>query len=248
MNFKTILWLAACAFSPLLATAQTAPVPAKPPAVKAAPPRPATAAAASEGKTLSLGSGSGPILSRDQLRECFRLEETIRIRIGELDGRRAPLDAEKTVLNSDQAALRSERAPIDQFKTQADGLSARMKEYGVQVEAWNGRVADFNLSSPSGAPAERKRIELNKEREDLERLQKVLDAERIKLSSDSTGAVGAFNIKATAIDGRVADWNKRNEQWNQDAQSLEAERKGWVGSCADRRYREDDENAIKRGN
>jgi hypothetical protein len=49
------------------------------------------------------------------------------------------------------------------------------------------------------------------------------------------------------VDARIAAWNERNGQWNDTSNALEAERKGWVTACADRRYREDDENAIRRG-
>ena len=56
-----------------------------------------------------------------------------------------------------------------------------------------------------------------------------------------------YNAKASALDARVSDWNARNNAWNDTSLALEAERKGWVRDCADRRYREDDESAIRRG-
>jgi hypothetical protein len=45
----------------------------------------------------------------------------------------------------------------------------------------------------------------------------------------------------------VQEWNTRNQAWNEAGARLEGERKDWVTGCADRRYREDDEIAIKAG-
>jgi len=59
--------------------------------------------------------------------------------------------------------------------------------------------------------------------------------------------VAAFNAKATVMDGKVVAWNQRNEEWNKTSKALEADRAKWVADCADRRYREDDEKAIKAG-
>ncbi len=56
-----------------------------------------------------------------------------------------------------------------------------------------------------------------------------------------------YNVKATALDTRVTDWNARNAKLNEANAAREAERKGWVTACSDRRYREDDEIAIRKG-
>ena len=53
--------------------------------------------------------------------------------------------------------------------------------------------------------------------------------------------------KATALDARVTAWNQNNEQWNADSRALETERSTWVSACSDRRYREEDETAIRQG-
>lgn len=60
-------------------------------------------------------------------------------------------------------------------------------------------------------------------------------------------AVADYNARIGAVDARVSEWNVRNAQLNDKAKALEDERAGWVTSCADRRYREEDENAIKAG-
>jgi predicted nucleic acid-binding Zn-ribbon protein len=240
---------------PGLAMAQT-PAPAKPaakttvkaPAKSAAAPVAAPVAAAGD-KTLSIGgkSGSGPILTRDELRACLSQEEVIRKRLEAHTLLRAPLDKEKADLAAAQQSLRADRAPLEDMKKQAEALSERMKAYAARVTAWNDSVTAFNANTPTGAKGDRDRNALNKEREDLGVQQKVLETEKTEFSAKSEAIVRDYNAKAAAVDAQVTGWNKRNEQWNQDARALEADRSEWVISCADRRYREDDETAIKNG-
>jgi hypothetical protein len=237
-------------------TAAPTPAPAKPAAKAAAKPAatkpataPAKAASAAGDKTLSLGgkSGSGPILTRDELRVCLSQEESIRKRLEAHTLLRAPLDKEKADLAAAQQNLRTERAPLEDMKKQAEAMSERFKVYGARVAAWNDSVTAFNANAPTGAKGDRERIALNKEREDLGVQQKALEAEKTEFATKSEIVVREYNAKAAAVDVQVTGWNQRNEQWNQEARALEAERGEWVSSCADRRYREDDEIAIKRG-
>jgi chromosome segregation ATPase len=240
MKAKTLwatLLMAGALISPW-AAAQTATKPLAKPATPA-----------DGGKTLSISgkSSAGPLLTRDELRACFSQEESIRTRIAALDARRAPLDQEKANLATEQQALRTEREPIDAFKKTADDLGARLKDYATRVQAWNDKVAAFNASPPKGTAFERQRNDINNERAALEVQQKELETEKAKLGSDSEAAVKNYNTKAVTLDGRVTDWNQRNESWNKDSKALEAERATWVTSCSDRRYREDDEIAIRKG-
>jgi exonuclease VII large subunit len=207
------------------------------------------AARPADGKTLSIGggSGSGPLLTRDELRACFQREETVRTRIAAVEAARQPLDREKAEIVSEQEALRAARAPIDERRRLADELGARMKAYGERVADWNARVKAFNETDRRGVQADRMRAQLNKEREDLDKERQALDAEKAQLSSGSEEMIRAFNARAAALDARIATWNERNGKWNEDSALAEAERKDWINSCANRRYREEDELAIKRG-
>lgn len=232
------------------AAAQTAPAkPATKPVAK--PPSmvvPAKPAAA--GKTLSMGgssaSGGGPILTREELRACLSREESIHKRLDELDGRRTPLNAERDQLNADKAELQTGRMALEDFKVKAEALNARTRDYATRVEAWNKRLADFNASTRPATQLERLKGEINSEREVLEKELKELEAARASLTAESEAGVSAFNAKAVALDGRVNTWNQRNLQVNEAAKLLEDERSLWLSECGNRRYREDDEAAIRR--
>jgi hypothetical protein len=275
MKFPIVAALAAAAFLALSlapagglmsqAQAQTPPAakPApKPPAKPAAKPAPAGAAAADSGagaKTLSMGGVARPaegaasgvrrgIMTRDELRACLTDEANIRGQLEALDKVRAPLEPEKAQLTADQQTLREERNGMEATqKDIADSLNAKFKAFAAKVEASNARVAAFNDAGKTGSAAERERQALNKERAALETERVALEAEKDDMVAKLKVRVDSFNERAQAVERRVVDWNARNAKVNDDAQAVEAERKDWVANCSNRRYREDDEIAIKAG-
>ena len=206
--------------------------------------------AAPEGKTLQMGgsgSTSGPIMTRDELRACFKDEEAIRTRLTEHETVRGPLDQEKASITSDQKTLNELRAPVDEAKKKAEDFSARLKAYGARVENWNQRVSAHNEDKKQGPQWERQGKELAQERDALEKDRAAFEVEKNALQASSNEAVRNFNERAQALEIRVNEWNQRNAKWNESSLAIEAERKAWIAACADRRYREEDEQAIRRG-
>ena len=187
------------------------------------------------------------MLSRDELRACFSAEESIRARLAEQDGARGPLDQEKQAIATDQEALRAERAPLDDIKKRSEAFAATVKQFTARVQSWTERVEAHNASN-SGSPGyDRRMSALNSERDLIAKERAGVEAERVRLANEGATLVAAYNTKVVALDARVQAWNKRNADWNDATVALESERKTWVSGCAGRRYREDDEDAIRRG-
>lgn len=256
-----------------VAWAQTAPPaqrpPVKPAAAPAAKPAPAAAAAKpapaaaaakpaakAEDKTLALGGGSGaaapgprkPILTRDELRVCLNQEADIRTRIEKHEASRAPLSAEKDEVLKAQEALRPELEAVQsRQKTAVAELSAKFTAHSQRVEKFTATVKEFNEANRSGAQADQRRRQLNEEQAAIGAAAKALEAERAALTEKLQGEAKAFNDRKAAVDARIADWNARNNAWVDANVKLDEERRGWIDNCADRRYREEDEIAIKAG-
>ena len=251
LNLAGLALASTLALVSVSAMAQTAAPAAAKPANKVAPKPAAAAPAASAESDKGLAKGSGtsrqPILTRDELRTCFAQEETIRKRLEALEAERIALNKEKETISVDQKALQVERAPLNDVKRQAEEFAARLKLYSARVESWNQRVAAHNDEKKGGAQAEKDRLELNKEREDIGKEGTVLEAEKARINTANEQAVAAFNTKAGALDVRVKSWNERNSKVNDTGTDVEFERKQWVSTCSDRRYREEDEAAIKAG-
>ena len=252
MKLKKLLLAGVCAALTTFtcrAQAQTAPV--RPAAGKPVPSKQAptkAAAGAADGKTLSMGgAGSGAILTREELRACLNQDEALRVKIAASDANRPALDREKEAVTAEQEALRNERLVVEEMSKKAQALAARWNDYAARVESWNKRQAELTASGRTGLTSERQRAELDREREEMAKEQVTLDADKERLAVEHTPAAAAYNVKFLAASARVTDWNKRNEAWNQTFKANEAERKGWVDACSDRRYREDDEKAIRAG-
>ncbi len=254
MKLIPLLLLLAGSTMPLTwVAAQTPPgsAPARPAAKPAA--KPAAPTAADRTATLGGGSGSGeatrrPILTRDELRSCLNQEETIRLRLADHRAAREPLNRERDEMAKAREELAAERTQVQAVNERIAALRTRMEAHAARVSQWNKDVEAFNSGRPAqGGSGERERLRINAEREALAKAQTELEAERAAVASGGEQVVSAYNAKARALEARVNDWNQRNEAWNTTGRELEAERQGWVDNCADRRYREDDEIAIKAG-
>jgi predicted nucleic acid-binding Zn-ribbon protein len=239
----SLLW-ATMASAQAPSAAKPAP---KPATTSAATPAPAAKPADGATRSFGTGAGSGPLLTREELRACLTQEEDIRKRVDAAAAQRAALNDEKSALTAERDALTADRGTIDAAKKAIDDLSGRYKVHGERVQRWNERAKVLGETTRTGASIDRERAALNNERVDLEKERAALETERTQLAAQGEEAVKAFNAKASAIDGRVTDWNVRNQKWSEAAAAIDSEREAWVKSCANRRYREDDENAIRRG-
>ncbi len=205
-------------------------------------------APAAEGKTLSLGGGkaTGRLLTRDELRACMQQQASLNTRRDQLDNDKKTLDADRAALMQEQETLKGERAKIDQQGAKVGEFNQRMREHSEKVKDWNERFKDFMDSGRSGPVAERQKAALEREKKELQAAQQDLDQLRAAIGSTEV-LVKSYNERAGALDKRAATWNERNVKLVEVAQSLQNERVTWQGDCGDRRYREDDEIAIKRG-
>jgi len=231
------------------------PAVAKPPAAKPAAAAPAKAAPA-DNKTLALGGGKGdgaagarkPILTRDELRVCLNQEGDIRGRIEKHEALRPAIADEKNAIVALQDALKAELTALQpRHKEAVETLNAKNVAHGKRVEAFNESAKAFAASGRSGPAQERARKELNDEQVAINAAAKALDGERVATIERLQSETKAFNDKKAALDTRIAEWNTRNKDWNDANLRLEDERKGWIENCSDRRYREEDETAIKAG-
>lgn len=226
---------------PLIVFAQTpAPSAATPPQI-VLPSAPAKAGP----RTLAGKAPVGKVLTRDELRECFKRLDDFNAASKELAGQRTTLDQEKDELARSGEALKTERAEIE---TRTQGIKQwqeRMRAHGAEIEAFNQRIKAVEQAPPDKQEAMLK--ELETERQRLNDARAPLAEEEARLLPAYEAAVKSYNEKAKARDVRVDDWNGRNRTLNERAAQREQDRSAWLAECADRPYREDDEIAIKRG-
>lgn len=165
---------------PLLAQTPPAKAPAKPTAKAPAKAGAKSAPAALVDKVSSFGAagGSGKLLTRDELRACFKERDELAARRGQIDAEQKRNEADRAELLSTGEALKTELATLDR---------------------------------------------------------------------SSGDAVDAYNLRAKKRDDAVDGYNTRQHKLVADAEKLSDTQSLWKSECGDRRYREDDEIAIRRG-
>jgi chromosome segregation ATPase len=203
---------------------------------------------ATDSKPLTMGNtGSGKLLTRDELRACFKRRDDLSARLADVEAQRKALDAERDAITQDRTALAGERDAVKQKTDAVAALEGRMIAFKQKVDDWQARVTAFNDSGRVGVMADRQRADLQREQVALTASQKELEAERVSVTTAAQEAISSFNTKVAAIETRSTDWNTRNAKLNEVTQAVSDDRQGWVTECSNRRYREDDETAIKRG-
>jgi hypothetical protein len=210
----------------------------------------APAATPADGKTRSLGGGgnaSGKLLTRDELRACMKRRDALAAHRADIDRERAALDAEREQIGKDNAALKEERDAVNQKTEALTALKPRLEAFKLKTEDWQARNTAFIEANRTDMGAERARTTLEREQTALRKTQQELETERLALTSSAEEAIARFNARATIVDGKATDWNQRNGKLNTLSQTADDDRQAWVSECGNRRYRETDEDAIKRG-
>lgn len=108
----------------------------------------------------------------------------------------------------------------------------------------------------------RERVVVLKERDDadasFEAARASLRAERESIDIKNDEAVNAYNQKAVAaqksyderrqaVDAKIEAWNKRSQSVTEREKAYNEAQQLWKDGCGSRRYREDDEKAIRAG-
>jgi hypothetical protein len=88
---------------------------------------------------------------------------------------------------------------------------------------------------------------LDKERAEIDRLGVELKAEMDTLDRTSQAALDAFNGRVREREARVDAYRAASPPFNERVDKLESDKGAFAKGCADRRYREDDFDAIKGG-
>jgi septal ring factor EnvC (AmiA/AmiB activator) len=206
------------------------------------PNAPAKAAAP---KTLGGKAPTGKLLTREELRTCLKRLEVINADTKTLEQKRDGLDREKDDLVKSGDALKTERADVDAKLAAVREWEGRVRAHGAEIEAFNKRTKEAEEASRSQREALAK--ELDAERERLNKARAPISEEESRVVPSYQNAVKTYNEHAQARDGVVSDWNGRNKALNEQGLKHEESRAGWLGECANRPYREDDEIAIKAG-
>lgn len=212
----------------------------KAPAAKPAKPLPATDDAKRRGK-------GDRIMTKDELRACMRLKESNDSGMTDMERRRTALDKEREELANAPDSSAAIRAVPDQKLAELKQADASYAAHGKAIQDWNDRMAEFEARAKDMRNADRRREVLRQEHLALKATEAKLLAERNDKVAAYEASVKEANDKLAQSPNRNAEWNKRSEALASEEQALLESRRKWATECGDRRFREDDEAAIKAG-
>lgn len=187
------------------------------------------------------------LLTRDELRACMRLKEGNDAGTAEIARRQDALDKEREALASAPAPGGDARALVDERLKAVQQADAAYAAYGKTVEDWNARMAEFEARAKDMRNADRRRTVLKQEQAELKTTEQKLVTERNAAIAAYEASVKDANAKLAQGSGGNAAWNKKSEALAADEKALLASRGKWTTECGQRRFREDDETAIKAG-
>jgi chromosome segregation ATPase len=198
-------------------------------------------------KAIGTAKAGGKLLTREELRSCLAQQKEIGARRPPLEAERTQLDRERQELLQIDESLKAERTSIEKLAETAAEIGQRSKALSAQTADFNERVLKFDNSNLSGPTAERQRRSLDRERAELDKSAKALEADRAALGPAAEQKAKAFDARVAAREQAAADWNARNAKLTQAVQTLEVDLQNWKIDCEGRSYREDDEKAILSG-
>ena len=205
------------------------------------------AQAQADNKTLTGKTGTGKVMTRDELRACMKQQTELSARKSDLEARQTKINAERDDIQKETDAIKAEQATLSSSRGSVDALNAKMTAFSAKVKDLQERRDAFEASGRGGPNAERERRKLEKEAADIKKEEGDLNAERDKIQSGGNDAVNKLNARVDAQQQTAQSWNDRNKALAKEQQTHEDDRIAWLDNCGNRRYKEDDEKAIKAG-
>ena len=197
-------------------------------------------------KSLGGGRGSGPVMTREELRTCLKQQATLKTQVEQYEQEKAAIERDKADIQSTQKAIDAERGGVQADAAKINDVNARTEALSKRINDWNVRWQEFERDGRSGAMGDRMRKRLVDEKRAMEREEKALDDERAALGGVGGGA-SEINAKVDALNARTVAWNARQKAAVKRGEDLQQERDLWASECGNRRFREDDETAIRNG-
>jgi chromosome segregation ATPase len=185
------------------------------------------------------------IMTREELRACLKQEDAVNARRRDIQAENTTLAREKEDLQRQAEALKGENQTIAQRNAAIRDLAARIRDHETRVQSWNQRVAKLG-EAPRG-DRERLQTELEAEKLTLQQSFETLTAENNRLSDGFSEAVAAYNTRAREHGQQLDGWNQRSRALADASAAEQRQREDWRLACGNRRFREEDEAAIRGG-
>ena len=199
-------------------------------------------------KSLGGGTGTGKIMTREELRACLKRQDDLAAMVAKFEADRSAHEKEKGALLEAQQNLKGDRGDVQAAQGKVREINERSDKLSAAIADWNARMQAFEKENRSGPFADRERRRLMQEKRDLEDESAALEKARAEVGGGEAQAEArAYNERAEALQARTVAWNKRNQELADRSVKLTDERQFWAAECGSRRFTEQDEMAIRQG-
>lgn len=188
----------------------------------------------------------GKVMTKEELRACMKQQDDLAKGRTDLEVRREALNKERDAIQAENEALKTEQSSFKDRSSKVKEYNDRMTAFAARVDAYNAAMAEL-AEMKAGPFADRRRRELDKEKQELARIDAQQKSEGANMQTGMQQEVAALNARVDAQGKRATDWNTRSKALDAEATAYEDKRVDWKLECGDRRYREDDEKAIRAG-
>lgn len=188
----------------------------------------------------------GKVMTKDELRACMKQQDELSRQRTDVEARREAMNKDRDAIQAENESLKTEQASFKERSSKVKEYNDRMSAFAARVDAYNAAQTELAEMRP-GPFADRKRRELDKEKVELSRIDAQNKAEGDTMKTGLEKDVNALNARVDAQSKRATEWNTRNKALDDEASIYEDKRIDWKLNCGDRRYREDDEKAIRAG-
>lgn len=189
--------------------------------------------------------GKDKVQTREELRACMKLKDQIAAFAVDLDKRKAAHEAGRAEVRGQTDQIKAFKVEVDQALEAYKAANAELAEQVKLIDRWNEEVKEVDASTMKSA--ERRKAALKKERVGL-------DARNTELVKARDEKLKAYEDSVARYNGRVAEGQAKVDAWNAAGSALTEEgnkltdlRLDYGENCANRRFREEDEEAIRKG-
>lgn len=186
------------------------------------------------------------IMTKDELRACMTLDQDNEMRTEAIDKRHEVLSKERDELEKVKDDTGPQRAEIDRLLEEVKQSDAKVAANATEIEDWNNRMAEFTKRKKDMRNASRREQVLKQERLKLEATNEQVVADRTAKVAAYEKAVEALNQHSAQRGAGNVEWNKRYEALRAEEAELNKSKDKWTKECSNRRFRENDEIAIKK--
>ncbi len=191
-------------------------------------------------------AASKSMMTRDELRRCMKLPDTIKTLNSALEQSKAVLDQDRLKIDPAKAELTALRADVETHKAAVQKTDTVVRELSKEIQQWNEELDDLEKKSDSKV-AQRRLKQIKGEQAPLMERNKEAIAKRDSAFAVYEAAVAKFNARGKELEASIAEWNARNQQLVTEAEKVSDLREDYAADCSNRRFREEDEIAIKQG-